>query len=53
MRAHPSQTAYQVPFKFTGKIDKVTIDLKETKPSDADDAGKARKEGDLKKSLSD
>ena len=49
----PVTEAYQVPFKFTGKIDKVTIDLKETKPSDADDADKARKEGDLKKALSD
>jgi arylsulfatase A-like enzyme len=49
----PVTEAYQVPFKFTGKIDKVTIDLKETKPSDADEADKARKEGDLKKALSD
>jgi arylsulfatase A-like enzyme len=45
--------AYNVPFKFTGKIDKVTIDLKETTPSAANDADKARKEAALKKALSD
>jgi arylsulfatase A-like enzyme len=49
----PVTEAYQVPFKFTGKIDKVTIDLKETKPSDASEADKARREAELKKALSE
>ena len=44
----------KVPFKFTGKIGKVTIDLKEnTKKSEIDDADKARKEAVIKKSLAD
>ena len=45
--------AYQVPFRFTGKIDKVTIDLKETTASAAGEADKARKEATVKKALSD
>ena len=49
----PVTEAYQVPFRFTGKIDKVTIDLKETTPSVANDADKARKAAALKKALSD
>ena len=49
----PVTTAYQVPFKFTGKIDKVTVDLKETTPPVADEADKARREAELKKALSD
>jgi arylsulfatase len=49
----PVAAAYQVPFKFTGKIDKVTIDLKETTPSVAAEADKSRKEAALKKGLSD
>jgi hypothetical protein len=31
-----------VPFKFTGKLDKVTIDLKEMTQSAAIETGKAR-----------
>ena len=49
----PVTEAYQVPFKFTGKIDKVTIDLKETTPAVAGEAEKSRSEGALKKALSD
>ena len=49
----PVTEAYQVPFKFTGKIDKVTIELKEMTPSVADQAGKSRTEAALKKALSD
>jgi arylsulfatase A-like enzyme len=49
----PVAAAYQVPFKFTGKIDKVTIELKETTASVAAEADKSRKEAALKKGLSD
>jgi len=49
----PVTEAYQVPFKFTGKIDKVTIELKEITQSAADETHKARKETALKKALSD
>ena len=49
----PVADAYQTPFKFTGKIDKVTIDLKETTPSVAAEADKSRKEAVLKKAISD
>ncbi len=41
------------PYKFTGKIDKVTIDLKETKTADHEEAEKSYKEYVLKKGLSD
>jgi arylsulfatase A-like enzyme len=49
----PVTEAYQAPFKFTGKIDKVTINLKDTTPAAAGDAEKSRSEGALKKALSD
>jgi arylsulfatase A-like enzyme len=49
----PVTEAYKVPFKFTGKIGKVTVDLKEMKTSAADEAVQARKEAALKKALSD
>jgi hypothetical protein len=42
-----------VPFKFTGKIDRVTIELKEMTRSAADETAKARMEAALKKGLSD
>jgi arylsulfatase len=42
-----------VPFKFTGKIDKVTIELKEMKKADRDIAEQAIKEATVKKRLSD
>ncbi|HTN42695.1 MAG TPA: arylsulfatase [Nitrospiria bacterium] len=49
----PVTEAYKVPFKFTGKIDKVTIELQEMKAADKDEADKAQKEAGLKKGLSD
>ena len=49
----PVTEAYKVPFKFTGKIDKVTIELKEMKTADRDEAEQARKVAVLKKGLSD
>jgi hypothetical protein len=47
----PVTEAYQVPFKFTGKIDKVTIELKEMKSTDADEAGQAKKVASLKEGI--
>ncbi len=49
----PVTEAYKVPFKFTGKIVKVTIELKEMKKADRDDAEQARKAAALKRGLSD
>jgi arylsulfatase A-like enzyme len=49
----PVTDAYQAPFKFTGKIDKVTIDLKETTPAVAEETKKARSEAALKRAISD
>jgi arylsulfatase len=49
----PVTEAYKVPFKFTGKIAGVTIELKEMKKTDLDDAVHARKAAVLKKGLSD
>ena len=42
-----------VTFEFTGKIDRVTIELKEMKTSDKEEAEKSHKESVLKKGLSD
>jgi arylsulfatase len=46
---------YQVPFSFTGKIDKLTVELKGAAPGDKDKAeiDKLQKEGTIKKALSD
>ena len=49
----PVTEAYKVPFKFTGKINKVTIELKEMKTADKEEAEKSHKEAVLKKGLSD
>jgi arylsulfatase len=49
----PVLEAYQVPFKFTGKIAKVTVELKDTKTADHDDAEPARKVAAVKRALSD
>jgi arylsulfatase len=49
----PVAEAYKVPFKFNGKIAKVTIELKEMKKADSDDAAQASKAAALKKGLSD
>ena len=43
---------YSIPFKFTGKIRKVTIELKPTTAAEAIEAEKAWKEGALKIALS-
>lgn len=45
--------AYDVPFKFNGKIDKVTVDLKTQSAMDKSESNKAHQEGSLKKALSD
>ena len=47
----PVTEAYKVPFKFTGKIAKVTIELKDVKTADLDEAEQARKVAVLKKGL--
>jgi arylsulfatase A-like enzyme len=44
---------YQVPFKFTGKIDKVTVDLKSPNSLDKAESEKLRRDGSMKKALSD
>jgi arylsulfatase len=49
----PVSDAYQSPFKFTGKIASVKIDLKATKKTELDEAEEARKGAVLKKGLSD
>jgi hypothetical protein len=49
----PVTEDYQMPFKFTGKIDKVTIDLKKMTQSAAIETGKARQEAIPKRALSD
>ena len=41
------------PYKFTGKINKVTIDLKEMKNADKEKVDKAQKEAGVRKALSD
>jgi arylsulfatase len=45
--------AYEVPFAFTGKIDKVTIELKEVKKADNGDAEQIRTFAGLKKVMAD
>jgi arylsulfatase len=42
-----------VPFKFTGKINKVTVDLGELKKAAAEEAEKLHREAALKRGLSD
>jgi hypothetical protein len=49
----PVTEAYKVPFKFTGKIAQVAIDLKEMKTSAVKEAQQANREAGLKKGLSD
>jgi len=49
----PVTEAYKVPFKFTGKIAAVIVELKAMKKADNDDAEQARKAAALKKGLSD
>jgi arylsulfatase A-like enzyme len=49
----PVTEAYKVPFKFTGKITSVTIELKEMKNADRGEAEQAHKVSVLKKALTD
>jgi hypothetical protein len=49
----PVTEAYKAPFKFTGKIYEVTVELKEMKKTERDDADQALKAAALKKGLSD
>jgi hypothetical protein len=49
----PVTEAYKVPNEFTGKIDKVTIELKDVKKAEIDDAEQARRFAALKKGLAD
>lgn len=49
----PVTEDYKVPFRFTGKISQVTVELKDMKKADRDDAEQGRKAAWLKKALSD
>ena len=51
----PVTEAYKVPFKFTGKIDKVTIELTQdrTNRTDLDKVEKARREVVFRRALAD
>jgi arylsulfatase len=49
----PVTEAYKVPFKFTGKIAKVTIELEEMKKAAVDEAERSHREAALKRGLSD
>jgi len=49
----PVTEAYKVPFKFTGKVAKVTVELKDMKTADRDEAEQARKVAALKRALAD
>ena len=47
----PVTEAYRTPFKFTGKIASVTIELKDVKAAEHDEAEHARKVAGVKKAL--
>jgi arylsulfatase len=49
----PVTEAYKVPFKFTGKITQVTIEIKEMKSAVSNESKNADREAALKKGLSD
>jgi arylsulfatase A-like enzyme len=49
----PVTEAYRTPFKFTGKITSVTIERKDVKAAEHDEAERARKVARLKKALAD
>jgi arylsulfatase len=49
----PVTEAYKVPFKFTGKIASVTIDLKDVKAATHEETEEAHKVARLKKALAD
>jgi arylsulfatase len=45
--------AYKVPFKFTGKIARVTVELKDVKAADRNETEKVHTTSVLKKALAD
>ncbi|MGD4018468.1 hypothetical protein QT609_22830, partial [Xanthomonas citri pv. citri] len=49
----PVTEAYKVPFKFSGKISQVTVELKDMKKADSEEAAEGRKAAMLKRGLSD
>ena len=49
----PVSETYRVPFRFTGTIEKVTIELKDEKPSDRDADDKAQGDAAVRKGLAD
>jgi hypothetical protein len=49
----PVTEAYKVPFKFTGKIAKATVELKDVKAADRNETEQARTTSVLKKALAD
>ena len=49
----PVTEAYRVPFKFTGKIASVAIELKDVEAAEHDEAEGARRVTGLKKALAD
>ena len=49
----PVTEAYKVPFKFTGKIASVTLELKDVKTADHEESQQAHKTARLKKALAD
>jgi arylsulfatase A-like enzyme len=49
----PVSDTYKVPFRFTGKITKVIIELKEAKRADFEHADQARRAAAIKKGVSD
>ena len=51
--ATPVTEAYKVPFKFTGKIGKVTIELKDVKAAKHDEAEQAHGIATARKALAD
>lgn len=51
--ATPVSYEYEAPFKFTGKIDKITVNIMPMNAQEKTEHEKAHKEGVLKKALSD
>ncbi len=49
----PVTEAYKVPFKFTGKIARVTVELKDVKAADRNETEKVHTTSVLKKALAD
>jgi arylsulfatase len=47
----PVNLSYDVPFKFTGKIDKVTIDLRPMEPATAQQSEKLGREAAIAKAF--